>query len=218
MYNTVHNYGAVSMTQQDRGRPKHHDPEAGQKLYDFLEQTIQSHCRAIRSYLESSIPSSPRDTQPDTALLREYLEQWKAFENLSRVVTNVYRTFDRHWVKRETDERRSMREEWWKEESVRRRERLGRQGEEMPDLVWPIGELHARGWRREVLGLRGNNDGNAEESEDEWVTIAEIVKGALLRGQGGSMQDDGEKRLLDEVGESCRKVAVGSRKGKLVVL
>jgi hypothetical protein len=137
----------------------------------------------------------------EAGLLDAYLRLWTEYLRLSRLVTNVFRTLDRHWVRVEMD-------------VTDRKPRL-----------YTLQILHFRIWREEVLGVAVSSmiSGKNERREKEIPSVVtetvsrmqqstkemaqkfeERIDEALLQrvlesfGQSGVVLKDGEMSIEDD--------------------
>ncbi|SMR47980.1 unnamed protein product [Zymoseptoria tritici ST99CH_3D1] len=179
LYTAIHDYGVIAM---HPGRPHIGDVHAGQALYDFLRRTIEGYC----SFVAAMLSASERGK-----ILEEYVEQWNSFEILSSQVANVFRTFDRHWVRREMDERRSVIERW------KEGRREGRDGGVRPPVgvLWEVRELGWRVWRGVVLGVWEEGDGEGGGEEGWWGGREDW--GAFEGDEGSANGEEGGRRWWD---------------------
>ncbi|KAH0002343.1 hypothetical protein KCU78_g14412, partial [Aureobasidium melanogenum] len=98
----------------------------GEDLYRILEREIGGYCSDIHYKI------FPRETQGNAMdenaagrLLTAYTVQWERFIKLTKFVRNLFHFMERHWVKREIDEKNknvhtieNLHKKLWKEEAL----------------------------------------------------------------------------------------------------
>lgn len=95
IYSTIRDY-SVAIPQEG--------VDLGEKLYLDLVHAIRNYCRDAYKAISQQRPGKVTE---DTALLEIYIKEWKRFYALAKVIANLYKYVQRHWVLRELDEGRS---------------------------------------------------------------------------------------------------------------
>lgn len=96
IYTAIHSY--CTATKSPKGSL------SGEDLYRYLEEEVRNYCHVVRSY----IFITDNDEEGDSArrLLKAYMTQYNKFAHLSNLVKNLMQVLERHWVRREIDEKK----------------------------------------------------------------------------------------------------------------
>ncbi|THV84185.1 Cullin repeat-containing protein [Aureobasidium pullulans] len=96
IYTAIHSY--CTATKSPKGSL------SGEDLYRYLEEEVRNYCHGVRSY----IFITDNDEEGDSArrLLKAYMTQYNKFAHLSNLVKNLMQVLERHWVRREIDEKK----------------------------------------------------------------------------------------------------------------
>ncbi|KAG9688254.1 hypothetical protein KCU85_g9761, partial [Aureobasidium melanogenum] len=98
----------------------------GEDLYRGLEREIRIYCSDIRHEFSSKeTQENDKDENAAERLLTAYLFQYERFLSLTKLVRNILGFVERHWIKRELDEKRKdvytiedLHRKLWKEETL----------------------------------------------------------------------------------------------------
>ncbi|TIA33691.1 Cullin repeat-containing protein [Aureobasidium pullulans] len=116
IYTAIHSYCTATKS------PK------GEDLYRYLEKEVRNYCHGVRSYI--FITDNDEEGDPARRLLKAYMTQYNKFAHLSNLVKNLMQVLERHWIRREIDERKKN--------------------------VYLIEDLNKMIWRQEVLQVSAN--------------------------------------------------------------
>lgn len=108
----------------------------GKALFIWLDAEIRTHTRIIRDRIFGVQSEEVDGVTVAIDVAREVLNKYIAcdtsFEKLSSLVGNLLGFWDRHWVRRERDEKKTR--------------------------VGSVQEMHRLIWKEEVLGVRGGGE------------------------------------------------------------
>ena len=93
-----------------------------------LEKEVRNYCHGVRSYI--FITDNDEEGDPARRLLKAYMTQYNKFAHLSNLVKNLMQVLERHWIRREIDEKKKN--------------------------VYLIEDLNKMIWRQEVLQVSAN--------------------------------------------------------------
>ena len=179
LYTTTHNY--VEITRFPRKKePDDPEPLDGESLYRCLEQIIRSHCSEIKDRLFAPDNSTGANGEASYAMIQEYLVQWKMLtQHLAALVARVMRHLERHWIKRELDEKRKA--------------------------IYAIEDLHTVIWKKTVLHVGGESTTVAASTARAELKHA---VGMLLQEQSEDGVETDRKDLAERFLESLRTMDV----------
>ncbi|THY34677.1 Cullin repeat-containing protein [Aureobasidium pullulans] len=120
IYTAIHSY--CTATKSPKGSL------SGEDLYRYLEKEVRNYCHGVRSYI--FITDNDEEGDPARTLLEVYMTQYNKFAHLSSLVKNLMQVLERHWIRREIDEKKKN--------------------------VYLIEDLNKMIWRQEVLQVSAN--------------------------------------------------------------
>lgn len=129
LYSAVVNYCIVTKAGPHRGNLKQGD------LYLSMEREIRAYCSGIR-YAIFTNKTQDLDIDAAERLLQTYVVQWDRFVKLARLVKNLLRFLERHWIRREIVEKKKDR--------------------------YMIEDLHKRAWKEETLQIKKDGPSSRE--------------------------------------------------------
>ncbi|KAK6006163.1 hypothetical protein QM012_006573 [Aureobasidium pullulans] len=121
LYGAATNYCAVTKAKPHKGGLM------GEDLYYSIEREIRAYCSDIR---QAIFTKWIQDMHRDVAerLLKMYMLQWDRFTKLAKLVSNLCRSLERHWIRREISEKKRDR--------------------------YKIEDLHRKVWKEEILQVK----------------------------------------------------------------
>ncbi|KAI5205176.1 hypothetical protein E4T39_03276 [Aureobasidium subglaciale] len=120
---------------------------AGAEIYHLLEREIRKYCIDIREVIFTA--SDDADTNAMRKLLSSYLASHRRLANLSILIRNLFRLVERHWIRREIDEKKKN--------------------------IYLIEDLHKLIWREEILQIMSKK--GLEDLRDAVATLQETSEG-----------------------------------------
>lgn len=159
LYTNICDYGMAA-------KAKHSDvwERQGRTLFTWLDLEIRTHTRSIRDSVFDVESEELDGVTAATDVAREVLNKYAAcyagFEKLSSLVGNLLGFWDRHWVRRERDEKKIN--------------------------VGSVREMHVRIWKEEVLRIA---DGGSEGDGNGMKRLADTIT-RLRETEGGVSESD----------------------------
>lgn len=167
-------------------RHRQNGPPFGEQLYRALEELLRTHYDSFQTEVYIAGSDAADD---DTAILTAYLKEWPRHLALVHLNCGLFGSVDRHWVKREIDERMSSNK---------------------PTDVCSIRSLHMRFWRLRVLCGDKPNDQPLIVPEEADGSVAQIV--ARLQQKINIAPDEDrnqeEVKLLEQVMETYKAMGL----------
>jgi hypothetical protein len=150
IYTAVTQFGALGM-QRSKSQPP---AENGEVLYRWLTSEIRSYCKHIRINALGIDSNDEMDVVAARKILTTYMACHCRFTKLSSLVRNLLGFWDRHWMRRESDEKK------------------------IP--VASIQDLHRVVWKEEILDIDAKNSlskKGLEQVTDAVAILKEIERG-----------------------------------------
>ncbi|KAI5243927.1 Cullin repeat-containing protein [Aureobasidium subglaciale] len=119
---------------------------AGEEIYRVLEREIRNYCIDIREVVFTA--SDDADGNPPRKLLSGYVASYRRFANLSILMKNLMKYVERHWIRREIDEKKKN--------------------------IYLIEDLHKLIWREEILQISAHNTLSKKGVEDLSDAVAAL--------------------------------------------
>ncbi|KAI5251329.1 Cullin repeat-containing protein [Aureobasidium subglaciale] len=119
---------------------------AGAEIYRVLEREIRNYCIDIREVIFTA--SDDTDGNTPRKLLSGYVASYHRLANLSILMKNLMKYVERHWIRREIDEKKKN--------------------------VYLIEDLHKLIWREEVLQISAHNTLSKKGVEDLSDAVAAL--------------------------------------------
>jgi cullin 1 len=175
LYTAVHNYCRFAIHM--RSTKSNAAQLTGEYLYRGLEEIIRDHCSQVRA----SLLFLSKEPTAAAEMIQEYLAQWGMLKkHLAALVSHTLGHMERHWVRRELDEKRKG--------------------------IHLIQDLHTVVWKEEILPQVSEDSTTATAV----TTRSELRRAleTLLQEQGGDGAESDRKDLAERFLESLRSIGV----------